>query len=543
VDRAAVSQSMKRIAILLVGMAPWTLAQPAATVQGVVTNSVTHAGIGGVAVTLWTQQAVRYNATTDDSGAWQIVGVKPGRYYSRYDKSGFVEPPHEGPLGGAPLPVGAGGNPIQLNATLDPLATLRGRVLDPEGKPAAGVEVGINSFVSVKTDGEGQFVLTGVRPGTYTLVARPKPDETNQRTQTVATYYPSVTDRAQAAAVVVRGGDDLPGFDIRQRTSPVYRVRGVVLDENGKPLQRATVKLISKSTESTLSGQMTFGTAAGSVRYYFGSPGLETEEASAVSGTDGGFEFPSVPPGEWQMRAESEPKRDSRQNVTLNWSATIPATVTDHDLDDLQIRFPATFTLEAAVDWGDQPPPEASRRNLPIALLLIPADATGPTVPRFPSGTGELSRFENVAAGRYRLVPMPGILPGYYPSAVLLEGRDVLGQLVDLSPGIPPLRIVYKPQAGTIRGTVENGVGATVLLWPQSDSTLDLVRAVQAGPGGAFEFGTLAPDTYDVLAIDRQDLERQPESVIRSFPSSATAVQVDASGSPSIALPLTHLGE
>ena len=533
---------MKRITILLVGMASSLLPQPAATVQGVVTNSVTHAGIGGVAVTLWTQQAARYNATTDDSGAWQITGVKPGRYYSRYDKSGFVEPPHEGPLGEAPVPVGAGGNPIQLDAALDPLATLRGRVLDPEGNPAAGVEVGINSFISVKTDQDGEFVLKEVRPGSYTLVAKPAPDEDKKdaRTKIVPTYYPSAVDRAQAGTVVVRGGDDLPGFEIRLRTSPVYRIRGVVLDENGKPLAKATVKLLSQSTEHVLSGQMTF---AGSVRYYFGSRGLEAEEASVVSAADGSFEFPAVTPGEWRLRAETEPKRDSRQDVSLNWSRTIPAAITDDDLADVQIRFPATFTLEVTTDWGGQPPPENMRRRFGTALLLISADDAGTAVPHLPRGSGDLSRFENVAEGRYRVVPLMGLLPGYYPAAILAGGQDILGQPFDLSPSTPPLRIVYKPNAGTIRGTVENGAGATVLLWPQSDSTLNLVRAVQAGAGGGFEFGSLAPDTYDVLAIDRQNLERQPEWVIRSFPASATAVQVDASGSPSIALPLTHLAQ
>lgn len=531
---------MKRIAALLVCLAPLTVAQPLATVQGVVTNSVTHAGISDVAVTLWTQQAVRYSATTDGSGGWQIIGVKPGRYYWRYEKGGFVEPPHEGPLGVAPLPVGAGGNPIQLNATLDPLATLRGRVLNPEGEPAAGIEVGINSFVSVKTDTEGQFVLTGVRPGSYTLFAKPQPDKTNERTKIVETYYPSIMDRAQAASIVVHGGDDLPGFEIRLRTSPVYRIRGVVLDETGKQLADATVKLLSKSNEHVLSGQMTF---AGSVRYYFGSEGLEPEVASVVSAADGTFEFPSVAPGEWQVRAESEPKRDSRQSLSLNWSNAVPTAVTDHDLNDVQVRFPPTFTVEAIADWGDQPPPESLHRRFATALLLIPVDAAGTTVPHFPNGNDELFRFENVAEGRYRIVPLGGLVPGYYPAAVLVEGRDVLGQPVELSPGTPPLHIVYKPNAGTIRGTIENGEGATVLLWPQSDPTLTLVRAVQAGAGGAFEFGSLAPDTYFVLAIDRQSVEREPESVIRGFPASATAVQVNTSGSPSIALPLTHLQE
>lgn len=533
---------MKQIAALIVCTAPWAMAQPAATVQGVVTNSVTRAGIGGVAVTLWTQQAVRYNAVTDELGGWRIGAMKPGRYYARYEKAGFVEPPHEGPLGGAPLAVGAGGNPIQLDATLDPLATLRGRVLDPEGKPAEGVEVGINSFVSVKTDKDGEFKLTEVRPGSYTLFAKPTPDEEKKdgRTKFVSTYYPSAIDRAQAAQVVVRGGDDLPGFEIRLRTAPVYRIRGVVLDDADKPLPDATVKLQSRSNEHVLNGQMSFGSVGGSVRYYFGSAGLEMEEASTLSGTDGAFAFPSVQPGDWLLRAESEPKRDSRQNLSLTWSNAVPAAISDHDLNDIQIRFPPTFTLEVTTDWGDQPPPDNVRKRAATALLLIPADAASTTVPRFPSGNGAVSQFENVAAGRYRIVPLAGLVPGYYPAGVLLEDRDISGQPVELSPATPPLRIVFRPNAGTVRGTVENGVGATVLLWSQSDTDLDLVRAVQAGAGGAFEFSSLTPGSYYVLAVDR-GLEREPETVIHSFLTNATPVQLEEGGSSSLALSLMHL--
>ena len=118
-------------------------------------------------------------------------------------------------------------------------------------------------------------MLTQVRPGTYTLFAKPQPGKPNEPTETVATYYPSTTDRTQAAPVVMRGGDDLPGFDIRLRTSPVYRICGVVLPENGKPLKSATVKLLSKSTDTTLSGQMAFGTRPGVCAITSARPGCK----------------------------------------------------------------------------------------------------------------------------------------------------------------------------------------------------------------------------------------------------------------------------
>jgi len=533
---------MPRLVALLVSLPLWILAQDGGTVQGIVTNRATNAGLGGVAVTLWTQQAVRYTATTDETGAWRISGIKPGRYSSRFEKSGFLEPPPANPFAEAPLAVGTGSVPIQLNAELVPLATLRGRVLDPNGEPAADVDVECSTLATTKTDGNGQFVLTGVRPGSYILRAIPKPasgtPSESQRNETVSTYYPSAIDRVQASRIEIRGGEDLSGLDIRLRSSPVYRVRGIGVDESGKPVPNATVQLFSHSSESALTGQMNIA----GVRYFFGSAAPQRVEAETVSRADGSFEFPSVRPGEWQLRAETEPKRDSERNLTLSRSEILDSTVTDHDLDDVRLHFPQTFNLRLSVDWGDRPPSDPKTRNF-VAVLLIPTDEPGVTVPRIPTKGGETLQIENVAAGRYRIVPLPGTPPGYYPAAVLLDGRDLTGQTVELNVATPLLRLVYKPNAGTLRGIVDKGEGATVLLWPQSASVLDLLRAVQAGPGGVFEMQNVAPGDYSLLAVDSQHLEAEPEEVIRTFTASATPVHVDEGSSPSVSLPLTHLPE
>lgn len=532
---------MLRFAVLCCWLPLAGLAQDAGAVQGTVTNSATHLGVGGVEVTLWTQQAVHYNTTTDDTGAWRISGMKPGRYYSRFEKSGFVEPQRDGP-GEAPLAVG-GGPALRLDKELVPLATVRGRVLSPEGKPVADIEVGFNQVNTAKTDGEGQFEFRNQRPGSYVLWAKPKAPEgaslAGHREELVRTYYPSAIDRGQAVPIVVRGGDDLSGFEIRLRNSPVYRVRGTVFDETGKPLRDVTVRLLSRGNEKPLAGQITLGSRSGS-RFFFGSLGMGTDEANTSTDAKGAFEFAAVVPGEWEVLAEAEPKRDAARNLSISWSEPVRAVVTDHDLDNVRLRFPETFTLQATLDWGDAPVPKLDPRAS-MLLLLLPVDRPGATLPRVPVKSGETLRYENVAAGRYRIVPMPGFPPGYYPAAVIVEGQDVLGKPVDLSAATPPVRLVFKPNAGTVRGTVEKGEGATVLFWPQSAGSIDLIRAVQAGRGGSFEIGTVAPGDYYLLAVDRQNVDSQPDAVIGSFVSSATPVHVDEAASPSVALALTHL--
>ena len=197
--------------------------QSGSTVEGVVTDSVTRASVPGVGVTLWNRQGVLYKATTDSSGSFRISDVQPGEYRSSYEKSGFV--PRGMPDFGEPgVRVGLGGIDPRIAVELTRLATLRGRVLDPEGKPAAKVKVGVGYSTYAETDSDGWFTFTELRPGTYRLLATATAgsDSTSvkvPRTETVPTYFPSSVDQADAERIVVRGGEDLAGYEIRLRTS------------------------------------------------------------------------------------------------------------------------------------------------------------------------------------------------------------------------------------------------------------------------------------------------------------------------------------
>lgn len=534
---------MKRTIALALWMAALLVAQEGATVEGTVTNTATHAGLPGVKVTLWTQQAVHYDTTTDDSGSWRITGIKPGRYFSRFEKAGFTDPPQEGLLNLPALPIGAGGTPIHLDGALAPLAILRGRVFDPDGKPAPRVDVGLSQYHLVETAEDGTFELTDVRPGSYTLQAKPKPASEKPpkegQTEIVSTYFPSVVDRAQANPITVHAGDELSGFEIRLRAEPVYHLRGVVLDKDGKPLPKATVTLRSPSSEQVFGGQMVFG----SVRYFFGGPSRQTQEASVESRPDGSFEFPAVVPGDWHLRAETDPTHGPRQNLIFSWSLDLPAPVTDHSLDGLEIRFPETLTVQAAFDFGDHPLPSSSGRGGDGLLLIAPVEGISVNLPPAHAESDGKMTFENVPEGRYRVTPIPGFPAGYYPAAVMLGTQDILGQPVDLVPGMPPVRVVYKPGAGTVRGTVADGSSALVLLWPQNASMLDLTRAVQAAATGAFEIPSLSPGDYHVLAVDAKNLTAVPETVLRSVAVNATGAHVEENSTVTVNLPLTHVPE
>jgi hypothetical protein len=511
-----------------------------ATFEGTVWNSATHAGVPEASVTLWTQKGVRYNATTDASGTFHFNGVLPGDYSVRFQKPGFEE--LDQPDFGQPLHrIGAAGT-FHIDAELVPFAILRGRVLDPEGKPAAHVSIELGHHEPAESDAGGLFELEGLHPGTYSLRAVPKVGQAIlspanlPRTEMIPTYYPSTANPAEAEHIQIRPGADLAGFEIHLRTSPVYRVQGVVLDETGKPVPKANVRLLGPSEDRLLAGRSMLSSPAGTVQYLLNIRGVQNQEAALQSREDGSFDFPSVRPGDWNIEAELDPKLDDRRNLYFVSSGIVPATVSDSDLDNVELRFAPGFTVEVSAEWGDQLLPA---RNREPSVTLIPLTRRQIVTSGKPAPGGGLT-FEHLLPGRYRIVPTPGLPPGFYPAAVMLAGRDVMGQEVELAAGMPLIRVVYKPNPGSIRGTVEQGSGATVLLWPEATPIPDMVRTVKADSRGSFEVTNVPPGDYSIFALDRVSNEGGSESFVLGVVAAGTRIKVSEGSAETIQLPLTR---
>jgi hypothetical protein len=159
-------------------------------------------------------------------------------------------------------------------------------------------------------------------------------------------FYPSVTDRADAQSITVRGGSDQGSFEIHLQESPVYRVRGVVVYDAGKPVSGAYVRLASFSDGLYLTGQMMMGSLH-APRYVLVGRLPATEEASFTTKDDGRFEFPSVRSGEWHILDESELARDPATHRDVMLTGRASPLVARHDLE---IRLAAPFTCDGTLD-------------------------------------------------------------------------------------------------------------------------------------------------------------------------------------------------
>jgi len=185
--------------------------------------------------------------------------------------------------------------------------------------------------------------------------------------------------------------------------------------------------------------------------------------------------------------------------------------------------------LPVEADWGDAPP--ADRRRFAVLGLY---GIGGPLPGMFAGGPSI-----EVVPGRYRIAGGPAI-NGYLPSSVMLAGRDVLGQVVDLQPGSPPLEVIYKRSTTSLRGTVEKGGGATVLIWPQTADGPTIMEAITCGSNGNFE-SFVQPGDYYALAVDQVgDHTVADTGLLQKLTGIAASVSVEAGATAVLQLPLTN---
>jgi hypothetical protein len=197
------------------------------TIVGRVTDSATGFGITGVAVEL-RQNEVFYRTTTDESGAFRLIGVKYGDYGgSAVEKTGYDRHGDVASILSSGVVRVHGQDPVRWEVQMDPWTTLHGHVLNADRKPKAKVQVQLKRlaalgglYAETPSDENGAFLFEKLKPGSYTLLAKPTPKDQIQegvRVEAVPTDFPSTVEISQAEKIVIRGGVDLPDYQIRLR--------------------------------------------------------------------------------------------------------------------------------------------------------------------------------------------------------------------------------------------------------------------------------------------------------------------------------------
>jgi hypothetical protein len=449
-------------------------AADAQRVDGTLIDSVTHAPIPNVIVTLL--GSTRYNGTTDETGVFHIDDVKPGKYFLNIVKSGYT------------LPVARRtgfqvDSDTRVSVEMDPLGRVEGRVRYSDGRPAPRASV---SFGSVQTghnytataDMGGSFLIEDIVPGSYFLRAvGAAGDPRADGEMWAATYFPSTVDRAAAEPIPIMTGL-IVNRDVRLRSVPARRIRGIVRDETGQPAAGVSVSL-----------------GGG-------------EAQSVVTGEDGIFEFVTRD-GEWFVTAI---RADARGQTR--------AIVSRHDLENLQIRLALPFSVPIVIDNDG-----GAELRIPAAVLF---SVDGTAMPRM----SPLSRdaIQQVYPGRYKVETML-TPPGSYIESIKLGEMDITNQPFDLWSGAQPIRITYRRGAATIRGTIENVIGSVVIV--DAGDNRPTTHSVSKG---SFTIGGLRPGDYYVVAVDREQPLRASDSILQKLLTGVDKIHLDKGASVTLNL-------
>jgi hypothetical protein len=482
-------------------------AQTTGSVEGVVVDRVTRAGIPGASVFVYLRsQGLVYEATTDASGDFRIFGMKPGDYEVRFEMQGYDSTAIKIPQ--QPYKVGQGRDPVHIRLELIRHVSFTGRVLDPEGNPISQGAVRLGNF-KVPVSADGTFTIKDLVPGSYNLAAIPNAARVPEGARVPVTT-------AAPAPVVIHGDADISGYEIRLDSAEVYRVRGVVLDEAGNPKPKVAIQLLPKIQSGRRAVvQGTFMTFVGPSSY------VGPEEARVTSDADGSFEFPQVRSGEWQLAGVSSGIPDSVDFTKTLHSGGLSVIVTDRSVENLQLRQFPSFQISGTIDLGDAP------RGLRTGVGLLSVDGRAVlSAPLFTQPDGTLAP-SMVTPGRYLILPQAN--PGYYPVSVQLNGQEVIGKPVDLFPG-STIRVSYGAANGSLHGSVDNCNGGVVLI-PKDVRTLAFGRLMECRADGSFEAPGIPPGDYSAAAfrvpINLDDL-RDPGFVAKVI-SVGTSVSVQHS--------------
>lgn len=413
------------------------------------------------------------------AGTWTFVGRKTG-YSNGWNAGGAVELTEEQHLSG-------------LSIKLAPAGRITGKVVSETGEPIPAIEVSLHRWVmfqgrkgfalaasSSSPDANGRFAFPDLNPGCYYVSAEPPSARAVPKDESAyaLTYYPASPGLAGAIPVCVRDGAGTSGIDIRMRRTPVFRVKGQIVDASGQPVPNIAVGIFPKKE--------TFDPGPPPPL-----PGMR----------DGSFEFRNLAPGEYTIRAGT-----AFVNPESSLLGIARVTIRDRDVDDLAIPVGPALTVEGRVRMKSEKDARFEQSNLQVTLTTVEYAGAVPQRSARVAADGTF-RISGLAASLYR-VTVRGLAPGSYVSSMRAGEVNAVEAPVNITSSGTNLDIVLSDAAAAVSGRLvdQNGKplpNLTVTLWkrqPPPGRPWEDTRVAATNEQGYFRIGDLAPGDYAIAA-------------------------------------------
>ena len=476
-----------------------------ARISGTITAAFDGQPLHRVRITLTGPTANPLTTITDDRGNYEITEVPPGVYTLTVARAGYLSVqygqrrPREA---GRRLEVRAGQWLRNIDVALSRGAVLAGRVLDELGEPYPGVRVEALEprFINGRrtpvpagidtTDDTGEFRISGLNPGTYTVRAstiETWTDDINKGTLAYShTYFPGAAAAEQAEAVTLSVGQEVASLDFALVVGRAATVSGRVENATTEPIANLPVYL-SRITRTIGGALLSSG------------PG-----GSASTGPDGTFVISGMAPGEYLLVATLSTTESVAKSVFLAGTDMTGLVLTPHKQ--------SSVTGSVVTDDGAAPDFPAARVSVaPIASTTGALQAWEEQRPQTlrPDWTFTFSGME----GRY-LFRVNGLPDDWMVQSVSLTDRDITDVPLDLPADGSPVsgvRIVLSQKGASVTGVVLDAHGAPLIdsavtvfaenpaLW--GDGTR-FVKSVRPDQEGHFVVAGLPAGTYLVAPKD-----------------------------------------
>jgi Carboxypeptidase regulatory-like domain len=261
------------IAITIVTQFSTSLAVQPSKRKGVITGRVV-TGDGQpaseatvIAYAIGSSEAKGLDAECDDDGNFKLTELKPGSYIIFAFLPGYIS------LNDTSEIHRIGEN---VTLTLAPGGVITGRVTDADGEPMEGARVdlrmarGAEGRISAipryseglgSTDDRGVYRIYGLLPGKYLVrvmdTLTPEYHSSGFR-RGAPTYYPS-TNRAAAAEITVRAGEEVTGIDISYLGQWEHSISGLI---SGEVDSESTLSMVNVFLRDEASGEVLGSTGA-----------------------------------------------------------------------------------------------------------------------------------------------------------------------------------------------------------------------------------------------------------------------------------------
>lgn len=491
---------------------------------------------------------------TDTDGRFIVADIPAGQYSIEASKPAWVtsyygaERPWIRP--GLALAVRER-EAVSVQVALVPGNVIEGRVLDANGQPYPDAFYvmalrrqsvgGIVRLVSprsgaslTRTDDRGAYRLFGLEPGEYVVAAgattanrrllnvtsdadlrrllaqgqppSASPDFPFEQRMFAVTFFPGVSDPADATILDVSGGAERLGIDLVRRFDLAQRVSGRAVLPDAAPAVGARLTLMSVPVGSV------------QLSYEDITVGLlgPAFTATAVVDASGEFSFAGVPPGSYAIRAATASQAASAKGL---WTDT-RVMVTSGPIDGLSVVLSRGIRVAGAVVFaaaaGDAQPPAASS----LSISLVRHTELGAWDRGTTARAGDDGRFEmiDLEPGSYRLavVPSEKDRSTWFAKAAMVGGSNLLDETVNLTPGVDvaSLRVEMTSRPARIEGDVVDDLGTAVtnlsvllfsanrLHWPAVNRTTHVMRPDSRG---RFSSPPLPPGDYYIAVLASPD--------------------------------------